>query len=338
MLDQSDIPSLDYSLLSTLTQLFGPSGSEEEVAQFISVQLQSHSDEISTDTLGNLIVKRRGAGKRIMVASHMDQIGILVTNIDKEGFLRFTILGSMAITALNKKRVKFRNGRIGVIGVEKLEKVTDLKLEKFYIDIGVSSREEAGKAVQIGDSAVLVGDFIESGSRIISKAFDNRLGCFIAIEALKRVKTGHELAFVFTVQKEVGTRGAQTAAYALDPDLALAVDVTATGDTPKAQQMSVELGKGAGIKVFDRSMITSPQIKRWMADVAAENKIPFQWEVLEFGGTDSGAINLTKGGIPAGVISVPIRYLHSPAEMADKKDVEAAVDLLVALLESPAEL
>ncbi|HWQ88762.1 MAG TPA: M42 family metallopeptidase [Desulfitobacteriaceae bacterium] len=338
MLDKSDIINLDYSLLSTLTQLFGPSGFEEEVAQYISAQLQPHSDKISIDTLGNLIVRRRGPGKRILVASHMDQIGIIVTNIDKEGFLRFSILGSMAITALNKKRIKFRNGRIGVIGVEKLEKVADLKLEKFYIDIGASSREEAGNAVQIGDSAVLVGDFIEAGSRIISKAFDDRLGCFIAIEALKRVKTDHELAFVFTVQEEVGARGAQTAAYALDPDLALAVDVTATGDTPKAQQMSVELGKGAGIKVFDRSLVTSPQIKRWMADVATNKKIPFQWEVLEFGGTDSGAINLTKAGIPAGVISVPIRYLHSPAEMADKKDVEAAVDLLVALLESPAEL
>jgi Cellulase M and related proteins len=337
MLNKSSLP-LDYSILSKLTQLFGPSGSEGEVAEYISTQLQSFSDEITTDTMGNLIARRQGTGKRIMVAAHMDQIGVIITNIDKEGFLRFSILGSIPITAINKQRVRFRNGRIGVIGVEKIEKLTDLKFEKLYIDIGVSSREEASKFVQIGDPAVLVGDYTECGSKIISKAFDDRIGCFVAIEAFRRVKTSHELAFVFTVQEEVGTRGAQTAAYALDPDLAIAVDVTATGDTPKAHQMSIELGKGVAIKVFDRSMVTSPQVKRWMSDVALEMKIPFQWEVLEFGGTDSGAIHLTKRGIPSGVISIPTRYIHSPAEMSDKNDVECAVNLLVALLESSAEL
>lgn len=338
MLNKTDSSTPDYSILNKLTQLFGPSGSEGEVAEYISTQLQPYSDQITIDTMGNLIVRRQGTGKRIMVAAHMDQIGIIVTNIDKEGFLRFSILGSMPITAINKQRVMFRNGRIGVIGIEKIEKLTDLKLEKLYIDIGASSREEAAKFVQIGDPAVLVGNYTECGSRIISKAFDDRIGCFVAMEAFKRLKTNHELAFVFTVQEEVGTRGAQTAAYALDPDLAIAVDVTSTGDTPKAHQMSVELGKGVAIKVFDRSMVTSPQVKRWMSDIAIKNKIPFQWEVLEFGGTDSGAIHLTKGGIPSGVISIPTRYIHSPAEMADKNDVESAVNLLVALLESTAEL
>ncbi|MDD2234141.1 MAG: M42 family metallopeptidase [Desulfitobacteriaceae bacterium] len=328
----------DYSILNKLTQLFGPPGTERVVAEYISTQLQPYSNQITIDTMGNLIVRRQGTGKRIMVAAHMDQVGIIVTNIDKEGFLRFSILGSIPITALNKQRVMFRNGRIGVISIEKIEKLTDLKLEKHYIDIGASSRKEAGQFVQIGDPAVFVGSYTECGSRLISKAFDDRIGCFVAIEAFKRLKTAHELVFVFTVQEEVGTRGAQTAAYALDPDLAIAVDVTVTGDTPKAHQMSVELGKGAAIKVFDRSMVTSPQVKRWMSNIAVKNKIPFQWEVLESGGTDSGAIHLTKGGIPSGVISIPTRYIHSPAEMVDKNDVEAAVNLLVALLESSAEL
>ncbi|HZK86277.1 MAG TPA: M20/M25/M40 family metallo-hydrolase, partial [Desulfosporosinus sp.] len=170
------------------------------------------------------------------------------------------------------------------------------------------------------------------------KALDDRIGCFVAMEALKRTKSTHELAFVFTVQEEIGTRGAQTAAYALEPDLAIAIDVTATGDTPKAHPMAVELGKGVGIKVLDHSMITSPQIKRWMAAVATDRNIPFQWEVLEYGGTDSGAIHLSRGGVPSGVLSIPTRYVHSPAEMLDKRDVEAAVDLLVALLERPTEL
>ncbi|TGE33512.1 M42 family metallopeptidase [Desulfosporosinus sp. Sb-LF] len=325
---------MDFTMLSQLTQLFGPSGSEELVAKFISTQVRPYCDELTTDTLGNLIVRRHGTGKRILIAAHMDEIGLMITHIDKKGFLRFAPLGGVHITNLIGQRVKFNNGRIGTIGVEKLEKPTDLKLEKLFLDIGASTQEEAEQLVQIGETVTFIGDFVESGSRIISKALDDRIGCFVAIEALKRTKSTHELAFVFTVQEEVGTRGAQTAAFALEPDLAIAVDVTLTGDTPKAHTMSVELGNGVGIKVLDRSMVTSPQIKRWMAAVATDKNIPFQWEILEFGGTDSGAIHLSRGGVPSGVLSIPTRYVHSPAEMLDKRDVEAAVDLLVALLES----
>jgi len=330
--------SLDFVLLAQLTQIFGPSGYEEQVTEFISTQLRPYCDELMTDTLGNLIVVRHGTGKKIMVAAHMDEIGLMITHLDKEGFLRFTPLGGVRIPNLVGQRVKFSNGRVGTIGVEKLDKPSDFKLDKLFLDIGVSSREEAGQLVHIGDTAVFVGDFIDSGSKVISKAFDDRIGCFVAMEALKRTKSTHELAFVFTVQEEIGIRGARTAAYALEPDLAIAVDVTATGDTPKAHPMSVELGKGVGIKVLDHSLITSPQIKRWMAAVATELNIPFQWEVLEYGGTDSGAIHLTRGGVPSGVLSIPTRYVHSPAEMLDKRDVEAAVELLAALLEQPLEL
>lgn len=329
---------LDFAMLRQLTQIFGPSGSEERVAEFIATQLRPYCDELKTDTLGNLMVQRHGTGKKIMVAAHMDEIGLMITHIDKEGFLRFTPLGGVRIHNLVGQRVKFSQGRVGTIGVEKLEKPSDFKLDKLYLDIGVSSREEAGQVVRIGETAVFVGDFVESGARIISKALDDRVGCFVAMEALKRTKSTHELSFVFTVQEEMGTRGAQTAAFALEPDLAIAVDVTATGDTPKAHPMSVELGNGVGIKVLDRSMITSPQIKRWMAAVATELNIPFQWEVLEYGGTDSGAIHVSRGGVPSGVLSIPTRYVHSPAEMLDKRDVKAAVELLVALLECPPEL
>ena len=329
---------LDFAILGQLTQLFGPSGSEERVAEFISTQLRPYCDELKTDTLGNLIVERHGIGKKIMVAAHMDEIGLMITHIDKKGFLRFTPLGGVRISNLIGQRVKFSKGSVGTIGVERLDKPSDFKLDKLYLDIGVATREEAEQLVRIGETAVFVGDFIESGSRIIAKALDDRVGCFVAMEALKRTKSTHELAFVFTVQEEIGTRGARTAAYALEPDLAIAVDVTATGDTPKAHPMSVELGSGVGIKVLDHSMITSPQIKRWMASVATELNIPFQWEVLEYGGTDSGAIHLSRGGVPSGVLSIPARYVHSPAEMLDKRDVEAAVELLVALLERPTEL
>lgn len=329
---------LDFALLGQLTQIFGPSGSEERVAEFIATQLRPYCDELKTDTLGNLIVRRHGTGKKIMIAAHMDEIGLMITHIDKEGFLRFTPLGGVRIPNLVGQRVKFSQGRVGTIGVERLDKPSDFKLGKLYLDIGVSSQEEAEQFVRIGETAVFVGNFVESGSRIISKALDDRIGCFVAIEALKRTKSTHELAFVFTAQEEIGTRGAQTAAYALEPDLAIAVDVTATGDTPKAHPMSVNLGSGVGIKVLDHSMITSPQIKRWMAAVATDMNISYQWEVSEYGGTDSGAIHLSRGGVPSGVLSIPTRYVHSPAEMLDKRDVEAAVDLLVALLERATEL
>lgn len=329
---------LDFTILGQLTQIFGPAGSEELVAEFIATQLRPYCDELKTDTLGNLIVLRHGMGEKIMVAAHMDEIGLMITHIDQEGFLRFTPLGGVRISNLVGKRVEFSKGRVGTIGVEKLDKPSDFKLDKLYLDIGASSQGEAEQIVHIGETAVFVGEFVDSGSRIIAKALDDRIGCFIALEAFKRTKSTHELAFVFTAQEEVGTRGAKTAAYVLEPDLAIAVDVTATGDTPNAQTMSVKLGSGVGIKVLDHSMITSPEIKRWMAAVARERQIPFQWEVLEYGGTDSGAIHLTRGGVPSGVLSIPTRYVHSPAEMIDKRDVEAAVNLLVALLENPAEL
>lgn len=326
---------MDFTMLGQLTQLFGPSGSEELVAEFISTQVRPYCDELTTDPLGNLIVRRHGTGKRIMIAAHMDEIGLMITYIDKKGFLRFTPLGGVRIPNLIGRRVQFRSGRIGTIGVEKLDKPSDLKLEKLFLDIGASTREEAEQIIHIGEAAAFVGDFVESETKILSKALDDRIGCFVAIQALHQTKSTHDLAFVFTAQEEVGTRGAQTAAFALEPDLAIAIDVTSTGDTPKTHPMSIELGSGVGIKVLDHSMVTSPQIKRWMANVATEKNIPFQWEVLEYGGTDSGAIHLSRGGVPSGVLSIPTRYVHSPSEMLDKRDVEAAVDLLVALLEKP---
>jgi putative aminopeptidase FrvX len=334
-----DQKPVNYSLLKSLTQTFGPSGVEEQVTQLIKAEVESFCDEIRTDKLGNLIAIRKGKGKKIMVAAHTDEIGVIITHIDEKGFLRFALLGGVHTQELLHRRIQFKSGLVGIISVEKLEKPTDLKLNnKLYIDIGTRSREESERLVRIGESAIFMGSYEENDHRILSKAMDDRIGCFVAIEALKRLRTNHEVYFVFTVQEEVGLRGAQTAAYALEPELAIAIDVTLTGDTPKAHPMEVKLGDGVAIKVMDRSMITPPEVKGWMAQIAEEHNIPYQWEVLEFGGTDSGAIHLTKGGIPAGVLSIPTRYVHSPSEVVDRRDIEAAVHLLVALLESPANL
>ena len=323
----------DVDLLRRLTQAFGPSGDEEMIREILAEAVRPFCDEVCTDALGNLIAVRHGSGKKIMVAAHMDEIGVMVTYIDENGFIRFTTIGGVAVHELVYRRVQFRSGLIGVIGVEKREKTGEIKLDKLFIDIGACSRAEAEAMVGIGESGVFVGELRLLGSRLIAKALDDRIGCYIAIKALQQAKTVNEISMVFTVQEEVGLRGARTAAYALEPDLAIGVDVTDTGDTPKAHHMAMRLGAGVAIKVFDRSIIAPPKIKEWMARVAGERNITYQWEVLEFGGTDSGAIQLAKGGILSGGISVPARYVHSPSEMLDQGDVVAAVALLRALLE-----
>ncbi|MDR3288606.1 MAG: M42 family metallopeptidase [Peptococcaceae bacterium] len=329
---------IQYPLLQRLTQQFGPSGSENSVIQAILPEIQAFSDETKIDALGNLIAIKQGtSGKQIMISSHVDEIGIIVTYMDKNGFLRFTAIGGVHVSSMPYRRVRFQNGTVGTIGVEKLDKLSDLKLEKLYIDIGAASEEEAAVKVGIGDSAVFVGEYAEMGSRIMAKALDNRAGCFVLIEAMKRVRSPHTLAFAFTTQEEVGLRGARPAAYALEPDAAITVDVTRTGDTPKAQLMSVKLGDGVAIKVMDRSIVVSPAVKEWMIQTAKKRNIPYQYEVLESGGTESGMIQLTKTGVLTGVLSIPARYIHSPGEMIDQRDLETTIALLVALLQDSLE-
>lgn len=326
--------SLNIDLVRKLTQAYGPSGNEEEVLKIIKSEVKDFCDEISYDNLGNMICKKKGSGKKIMVTAHADEIGLLITHIDDNGFLRFTTIGGVFIENCIYKRVVFKNGVCGVIGVENIENKKDLKVENLYIDIGVKDKEEAEKHVKIGDSAVFAGEFIELKNRLVSKAFDDRIGCYVAIEAMKNVNTDNELYFVFTVQEEVGARGAAAAAYNIQPDFSISVDVTITGDTPKAKKMAVSLGKGTAIKVMDRSIIVSPSVKELMIDVAKKYNIQYQLEVLELGGTDAGPIHLTKGGIPSGVVSIPTRYVHSISEEVDKNDIEASIELLKRIIES----
>lgn len=328
------IDQSEYGLLKDLTQSFGPSGNEKQVAELITKIVSQYCNEVYTDVLGNLIARKNGSRKKVMISAHMDEIGIIVTHVDNNGFLRFAPIGGIKNSEILYRKVIFSNGRIGVIGREKSEKTSETNLLKFFIDIGASSKEEAEEIVNIGDMAVFVGEFVQSGNRFISKALDNRVGCFIALEVLKHVTCEHELFFVFTAQEEIGTRGAKTAAYTIEPDLAIIIDTTIAEDIPKAVRTNISLNKGVGIKVMDRSIVVSPKIKTWIAEIAENHKIPYQWEVLEKGGTDSGPVHLTKGGVPTGVISIPVRYLHSSNEMVDKKDIEAAVKLLLNLLQN----
>ena len=315
-------------LLKKLTAAFGPSGREENIKNIIKEEIKDYCDEIYEDALGNLIARKKGNGKKIMLASHMDEIGVVATVIDDNGFIRFSNVGGLYNKDLIARRVKFQNGVVGVIGSEEENK--DRKILKMYIDIGAESKAEAEKMVSIGDMASFVGEFYENENAVISKALDNRAGCYVLIEAMKKAKSENDLYFVFTSQEEVGLRGARTSAYSIAPEYALAIDVTDTGDTPEGIKMAVKMGKGAAIKVMDRSILCDSYIRSTLVELAKKNDINYQLEIMNDGGTDAGAISLSGAGVKTGGISIPTRYIHSPSEMISKSDLKDAISLLVA--------
>jgi len=320
-----------FELIKRLTQSFGVSGNEEEIRETIINEIKNDIQEIRVDTLGNLIATKPGKGKKIMVAAHMDEIGVMATYIDEKGFIRFSNIGGVSAFVSLGQKVKFKNGTVGAVFYEdKLEDMKNLKLSKMYIDIGAKDKKEAEKLVRIGDVACFVGDAVRQGDMVISKAIDDRSGCAVIVEAIKRLpQTDNEIYFVFTVQEELGLRGAKTAAYQLKPDIAIAVDVTDTGDTPEANLMEVKCGGGPAIKIKDRSVICHPEVKKLLEESARNINIPYQFEVLEYGGSDPGAIHISAGGVPSGAISIPCRYIHSPVEAASLEDIENAVKLLI---------
>ncbi|NLX71655.1 MAG: M42 family metallopeptidase [Clostridiales bacterium] len=327
-------------LLKKLTEAYGPSGNEEVIRDIIRDEIKDYVDEIRVDTLGNLIAVKKGNGVKVMLAAHMDQIGFMVTHIDDNGFLRFTRIGGISVGNSINRRVVFKNGVTGVVSYDgDVDRLSDIKLDKMYIDIGASNREEAEKEVAIGDVAVYYSPFTENIGKYVSMAMDDRVGCALLIETARRLKSSpHEIYFVFTVQEELGVRGAKTSAYALNPDIGIAVDVTGTGDTPKARPMAVKLGGGPAIKVKDALVLAHPRVKELMVKRAKELGIPYQMEILDAGGTDAGAIHLTREGIPSGVLSIPCRYVHSDSEMVDAGDIENGVKLMLKILEGEIDI
>jgi endoglucanase len=239
-------------------------------------------------------------------------------------------------------RVRFLNGQVGVISMERPDDPSKLPtFDQLFIDVGAARREEV--ALRVGDVAAFDRPFVDLGNRLVSKAMDDRIGAVVLIEALRRLSgenggTPHTLFCVFSVQEEVGVRGATTAAFGIDPDLGLALDVTGVGDTPRGIRMEVALGQGPAIKVRDAGMLSDPRVVDWMVRTAQEAQLPYQLEVLEGGSTDARAMQLTRAGVPAGCLSIPCRYIHSPSEMVDYNDVQNAVKLLVELLKRPIEL
>ncbi len=321
-------------LLKKLTQINSVSGNEGAICELIKKETEPYADDVRIDALGNLIVHKKGNGKKIMYAAHMDEIGVIATFIDDNGFVRFGAVGGLNVRDLVYNRVVFSNGTVGVIGSEEENFKKTASVSKLYIDIGAANRDEAEKMVSVGDTAVFEGDMHIVGNRVISKALDNRVGCYVLIETLKRINSSvNDLYFVFTVQEEVGLRGARTAAYGVAPDMAVAVDVTDTGDVPECERMAVKLGKGAAVKIKDSSVLCHSDVRTLLIETAKENNIAYQLEILNAGGTDAGAIHTTREGVPTGGLSIPTRYIHSPSETADMGDIKACIDLLAAVSE-----
>ena len=329
------------SLIKKLVETVGPSGYESKIREVIRGEVEGYADEIRVDAMGNLIVKKgekKEGGLRVMLSAHMDEIGVMVTHVDKNGFARFTSVGGVRPHSCYGSRVRFMNGTVGVIGGERLDNANHVHaLEAMYIDVGASSAEDC--PIKIGDVAAFDRPFEDLGKRLVSKAMDDRVCAAVLIETLKQVKNSpHELYFVFSTQEEVGLRGATTAAYSIDPDVGIASDVTMTGDTPRGIKMEVGLGKGPAIKVKDGGMLADPKVVEAMIHCALKHNIPYQLEVLLGGTTDAKAMQISRAGMPAGCLSVPTRYLHTPSEMVDVEDVNNAVKLLTALLSEPIEL
>lgn len=330
-------------LLQTLTETFGPSGYEDEVRKIVRSEVEALADEVRVDTLGNLIARKRPTKtsrdtKKIMIAAHMDEIGVIVSHVDENGFVRFSPIGGVFRRYVLGGRVRFLNGTQGILGFDRLDNINELPtLDKVYIDVGATSAKDS--PVKIGDVAAFDRQYSDLGNRLVAKSMDNRVGVLVSIETLRALKsTPYDIYFVFTTQEEVGVRGATTSAYGVDPDIGIALDVTPSGDTPNALRMEMALGNGPCIKIQDVSMIADPRIVQWMIRAAEKNKIPYQREVLLVGGTDARAIQLTRAGVPAGCISIPVRYVHSPSEMVDYSDMQNAVRLLTAVLRTPIDL
>jgi putative aminopeptidase FrvX len=322
-------------LIRRLVETDGPSGVEEQIRAVIRAEVEPLADELRVDPLGSLVVRKQGSGEgqRIVLDAHMDEIGVMVTYVDEKGFARFTRIGGVGSLTCVGARVAFADGTMGVIGVEaKREKPNEVpKFDQLYIDVGAMGRDDC--PVRVGDSAVFVRPLFAQGTRLVAKAMDDRIGCAVLIETLRQLeRTPHDVYFVFSVQEETTLSGARTSTYGIGPDLAIAVDVTGTGDTPECRPMAVELGKGPAVKVKDRGMIAHPAVRDLLVQRAQEAGIPYQLEVLEYGTTDAAAMQLVRAGVPSGCLSIPCRYIHTPSEMVDEQDVENSVRLLLEVL------
>jgi endoglucanase len=329
---------VNLDLLRRLTDAPGIAGREREIRAVVREEIAPLVDEVRTDRLGNLIGTRRGSGgPTVLLAAHMDEIGFLVRHVDTDGFLRLQPVGSFDPRVLLAQRVvvhaRHGDGIPGVIETTaeplhfgppteaRIPAIGDL-----FVDVG-----SGAGLVEVGDMVTLDRGMIATGDRITSRALDDRLGLYVMIEAMRRITSpGATVVVVATAQEEVGSRGAVTAGYAIDPDICIALDLTIANDVPgsRADERVTRLGSGPAIKVFDTTQISHPGVVRHLRDVAESREIPYQLEVLNHGGTDASLIQRLRAGVAVATLSIPARYLHTVNETVAVADVERTVDLL----------
>jgi putative aminopeptidase FrvX len=338
------------TLLERLSNAHGVSGYEGNVRNIIEEEVKPYVDEIKTDGMGNLIATKNGGSPAVMLAAHMDEIGLMIKYVDDKGFARFTKTGGWFDQTLLNQRMILHTGNgpiYGVLGskpphaMKEEDKKKVVKAEDMFIDFGAMSKDEADKmGVKAGTPVTSDIDFQLLGTdRVTGKAFDNRAGCAMLIDALRQMKDVKATVFaVFTVQEEVGLKGAKTSAFRLNPDVALATDVTITGDHPgiEKKDSAIEMGKGPSVTVSDadgRGIIVPEPVLKWLKEAAESRSIPYQLEVGSGGTTDASAIHLTKEGIPTGVISMPTRYIHTPVSVLSMSDLEKSAELIARAVE-----
>ena len=325
-------------LLEKLSNAAGVSGYETEIRQVIRDELSSHVDELYTDSIGNLFAVKKGDGDspKIMVAAHMDEVGLFIDSVDKDGFVKFRKIGGIDDRVLLSQRVYIGEKRNpGVVGVKPihLKKPADrgkvVGSDDMFIDVGATSKDEGEKIAKAEDTAIFATKFSQSGDILRGKAFDDRAGCGVLIELLKR-DYPFTLYGAFTVQEELGLRGARIAAYALDPDFGFALEGTTAGDTPTKRDVSPSTNMGAGpaITIMDRATVSDRRLVDLLVDTAKKEDIPYQFKRTITGGTDAGAIHLARAGVPSVTVSVPVRYIHAPVSMMKLPDFENTIELV----------
>ncbi|MFC1714264.1 M42 family metallopeptidase [Candidatus Poribacteria bacterium] len=325
-------------LLEKLSNAAGVSGYETEIRQVIRDELSSHVDELYTDSIGNLFAVKKGdtGSPKVMVAAHMDEVGLFIDSVDGNGFVKFRKIGGIDDRVLLSQRVYIGEKKSpGVVGVKPihLKKPSDrgkvVGSDDMFIDVGAASKEEGEKVAKAEDTAIFATKFSQSGDILRGKAFDDRAGCGVLIELLKKSHP-FTLYGAFTVQEELGLRGARIAAYALDPDYGFALEGTTAGDTPTKRDVSPSTNMGAGpaITIMDRSFVSNRRLVDLLVDTAKKEEIPYQFKRTITGGTDAGAIHQARGGVPSVTVSVPVRYIHAPVSMMRLSDFENTVELM----------
>ena len=323
-------------ILKKLNTSFGPSGNEGEVAKKIRAMVRPYADDIKTDTMGNLICHVKGKGPKLMIAAHMDSIGLIVTHIEKNGMLRFGAVGGVHAADILSMPVRFKDGLTGVVNQNDDAKKPEI--DSMFIDIGATTKAEAEKMVTLGDMAVWDTPVKALGKDYVASPYiDNRAGCaaaMLAMELLGNPKArkkalSYDTYFVFTVQEEVGLRGAKPASFGIDPEYGIVVDTTLVDDIPKSNHTGTSvLGGGAAIKVMDKSVICHPEMVEALSAKAKSKKIKYQLDVLKAGGTDAGEMRKNACGVWTGGVSVATRYIHSPQEVCSISDINSCAKLL----------